>query len=132
LFISSWLFGSLTLLAFLGALSLSTLFLQNVEARIKAQNVITSILGVEINNRKESPDDRERVEVEPELDVAIESFFKKIIKQFISSWYSTITQDESFVWNIKVELTAAIREIARRLRNVIGVNWKLMSGGNNS
>jgi PXA domain len=123
----SWFFGSLTLLAFLGALSLSSLFLQNVEARIKVQNVITSILGVEISNLNEPPDDKERVEVEHELDVAIESFFKNIIKQFISSWYSAITQDESFVWNIKVELTAAIREIARRLRNVIGVNWKFMS-----
>jgi PXA domain len=63
-------------------------------------------------------DESGQVEVEQELDIAIESFFKRIIKQFISSWYSSITRDESFAWDIKVEITEAIREIALRLRDV--------------
>lgn len=65
---------------------------------------------------KEPPD--ERIEVEPELDDAIESFFTRIIRTFISSWYSNLTQDETFVWSIKLELTEAIREIAKRVMNV--------------
>lgn len=56
--------------------------------------------------------------VAPELDAAVESFFKKIIENFVNSWYSTITQDETFVWNIKVEIAEILRKLALRLRNV--------------
>lgn len=106
------------MIVFLGALSLSSLLLYNVDARSKVQSVITSILAVKLSNESKPPDDGEIFKVSHELDVAVENFFKRIIETFINSWYSTITQDESFAWDIKVQITQAIREIARRVNNV--------------
>lgn len=70
-----------------------------------------------MNNANKPPDD-ESDKVEHELDSAIESFFKRIIKNFISNWYSVITQDEAFVWNIKAELATSLRRFAFRLKEV--------------
>lgn len=98
------------------ALSLSSYLQYNDEVRKKVQNVITSLLSLNIANANKPPD--RDIKVDPELDNAIESFFKRIITTFISSWYSNLTHDENFVWNIKLELTEAIREIALRIKNV--------------
>jgi PXA domain len=112
--LDSWT-GLITLLIFLGAISLSTFILQNVEARKTVQNALTSILGVNLNANK--PQD-ESDKVQAELDEAIESFFRKIIKNFISSWYTNLSSDESFVWNLKQEITGAGRQLASRVKNV--------------
>lgn len=109
--------GTFTLVVSLCALSLSTLLLHNVEAKLKVQSVITSALNLG-NTKQQPPDDSEKIEVAEELDAALESFFKRIIRNFISSWYSNVTQDETFVWNIKLEITEALRKIAIRLRDV--------------
>lgn len=112
----SWILGSFTLLVSICALWLTTLLLTNDEAKQKVQSVITSLLS--LNLVKSNQPRNEKIEVTEELDLAIESFFKRIIRNFISSWYSNVTQDEMFVWNIKQELAEAIREIALRLRDV--------------
>lgn len=110
--------GTFTLVVSLCALSLSTLLLHNAEAKQKVQSVITSALNL-VNTKQQPPaDDSEKIEVAEELDAALESFFKRIIRNFISSWYSNVTQDETFVWNIKQEITEALRKIAIRLRDV--------------
>lgn len=114
MFFSSW-FGLITLLIFLSAISLSTFVLQNVEARKIVQNSLTSILGVQLDN--EPPD--EKGTVQTELDNAIESFFRKIIENFISSWYSSLSSDETFVCNLKQEITEAVRQLAVRVKNVM-------------
>lgn len=76
-----------------------------------------SILSLTFSSNKSSGKDV-AVEVDKELDAAIAKFFNSVIKTFISNWYSTITQDEAFVWNVKVEIAEAIRKIAIRLKNV--------------
>lgn len=76
---------------------------------------------MKLENEKEPPDDydiNKEVKVEQELDTAIASFFNRIIRTFISSWYSNLTQDENFVHNIKLELAVAVRKIALRIVNV--------------
>lgn len=108
--------GSITLLAFIGATFLSTLLLDNEKAKLKVQTVIKAIATVKVDKPPDEFVDKFRVELE--LDRAIESFFKRIIQTFISSWYSTITQDESFNWNVKVEISEAIRQIALRIQKV--------------
>lgn len=100
------------------ALALSSYLQYNDDVKRKVQNVITSLLNVNLANANKPPDVDKSIIVEEELDGAIESFFKRIIRTFISSWYSNLTQDETFVWNIKLELTEAVREIALRIRNV--------------
>jgi hypothetical protein len=108
---------------FLGAVSLSTFTLHNAEAKIKVQNVIMAMLAVKLINANKPPDDDESGKVvQVQLDNAIESFFKKIIRNFISSWYSTISHDETFVWDVKVEITGAMRKLAQRLRAVRNPN----------
>lgn len=104
------------MLIFLGAISLSTFILQNVEARKKVQNALTTILGIQLDNANKPPDESNKVQVE--LDEAIESFFRKIIKNFVNSWYSNLTCDETFVWNLKQEITEAVRKLAERVRKV--------------
>lgn len=114
----SFILGSfLTLLVLLCALSLSAYTLRHENARRKVQNVLLSIVAVKLENSNKPPDDEGHL-VAPELDNAIESFLKKIVENFVNSWYSTITQDETFVWNIKVEVAEILRKLALRLRNV--------------
>lgn len=106
----------MTLFGLAGALTLSQLLLKSEDARNKVQSVLMSILSL----KAADPilDGGNKIKVEKELDQALENFFKKIIKTFISSWYTNVTQDESFVLNIKLELTEAIRTIAQRLSGV--------------
>lgn len=113
----SWFYGSLTFSTFIGALLLSSILQDNDEAKGKVQRLTTSILSLNIEIARKHPE-TEAILVDKELDKAIESFFKRIIKTFISSWYSSITHDETFVWNVKLEITEAIRNIAIRLKTV--------------
>ena len=100
----------------LGAISLSTFVLQNVEARKTVQNVILSIVDIDLLNSKETEHDNDKVQFE--LDEAAESFFNKIIQNFITSWYANISRDESFVWNLKQEIAEAVRQITVRVKKV--------------
>lgn len=121
IFFFSWIFGLLSLLVSLCALSLSSYVQYNDNGQRRLQSIITSILDVKLENGKEPPDDydiNKEVKVEQELDTAIQSFFNRIIRTFISSWYSNLTQDENFVHNIKLELAVAVRKIALRIKNV--------------
>lgn len=110
----SFFLGSLTLLASIAAVLLSVL-LDNEHAIVKVQNFIKAILAVKSPSK--SPD-AETVEVEQELDQSIEKFFSRIIGTFISSWYTNITQDESFTGNLKEEVAEAIKQIALRIQGV--------------
>lgn len=114
----SWFAGLLTVAVLAGALAFSSLLLHNDDAKRKVQDVLTTVLGVTLKSSKQTPD--EKIEVEHELDVAIESFFKRIVSTFIISWYSNITQDEAFSFFVKLQITKVVREIALRLRDVSG------------
>lgn len=98
--------------------------LQNAEAKRKVQSFVTSILAVKLDNWENKPKPPDDDTADPELDAAIESFFMRIIRNFISSWYSTVTQDEMFVWNIKVEVSQAMQRLAIRLRSVSEFTFK--------
>lgn len=100
----------------LGAISLSTFVLQNVEARKTVQNVLLSILDINLPNSKETEDENYKVQLE--LDEAVESFFNKIIQNFITNWYANISRDESFVWNLKQQIAEAVRQISVRVKKV--------------
>lgn len=81
--------------------------------------MITSLLALNLKrNDEHPPDDSSKIEVDKTLDAAVESFFKRIIRNFISSWYSNVTQDETFVWNVKLGIAEAIRNVALRVRDV--------------
>lgn len=106
----------LSLLTLILAFALSSHLEHNDEAKRKIQDLVISLLSLKLVS---DPLKKEvGVEVDKELDAAIESFFRRIIKTFISSWYSNVTQDETFLWNVKVEIAEAIRNIAIRLKNV--------------
>lgn len=117
----SWILGLVTLIGLVGAFTLSQLLLNSDVAGEKVQKTLTSMLSLKSADQRFA-DGNNKIKVEQELDNAIESFFKKIIKTFISSWYANVTQDENFVFNIKLELTEAIRTIAHRVSGVSSFN----------
>lgn len=71
---------------------------------------------MKLNEATEPTDDNGKVDIE--LDKAIESLFKNILKNFISSWYCNLSRDETFIWNLKREITEAVRDLTARVRNV--------------
>jgi hypothetical protein len=123
-FCFSWT-ALLTFLALIGAISLSTIVLQNIQARQTVQNALISILDIQLPNSNRTQDEDEKVQVE--LDEAVESFFRKIIKNFISSWFVTVSRDETFVWNLKQEIAATVRQISVRVKKVSRASSCLLS-----
>jgi hypothetical protein len=121
-FYFSWT-ACITLLALIGAISLSTFIIQNIQARLTVQNALISILDIHLPNSNRTQDDDGKVQVE--LDEAVESFFRKIIKNFISSWFATISRDETFVWNLKQEIAVAVRQISVRVKKVRRTSTRL-------
>lgn len=95
---------------------LLSVLLDDEHAIIKVQNFIKAILAVKPN--KSPPDADTVIKVDQELDQSIDKFFSRIIRTFISSWYSNITQDESFTGNLKEEVAEAIKQIALRIQGV--------------
>lgn len=111
----------LTLLVFVSSLTLSAFTLRHEDARIKVQSVLLSILALKLDNANKAPD-ADRPLVSQELDSAIESLFKRIIDNFVSSWYSQLSRDETFIWNVKKELAEVLRKLSFRLRDVSAEN----------
>lgn len=109
--------AGLLCLVFVSVLLISSLTLHSKDAQNSLQKTAASVLAINLNSSNKPPDD-DGGKVLLELDVAIESFFRKIVKNFISSWFSNITQDETFVWNVKVEVAGALRKLALRLKDV--------------
>lgn len=119
----SWT-GFITFFILIGAVALSTFVLRNFEAKRTVQNALTTILNIKLERSSDFQDDTFQVQLE--LDEAIESFFEKVIKNFISIWFESISRDETFLWNLKYQISVAVRSVAIRMKKVSSLNFQVL------
>lgn len=72
----------------------------------------------ETKERSSDDEEHSKIILAKGLDSRIEQFFNKLLNQFISSWFSKVSNDDAFVHDLKFELANAFKKIANRYRNV--------------
>ncbi|CAG9798122.1 unnamed protein product [Chironomus riparius] len=118
-FLYSIFMGLYLIVAFIISLSLILYIVQSPSIKKQFQDIILKLL--KINQNARDPGDsgnNAKIIIAKDLDATLENFFNRLLNQFITSWYSNISNDRSFLCNIKFEIAHAVRNLAIRCKDI--------------
>lgn len=117
--------GLYLIVAFIISLSLVLYIVQSPSIKKQFQDILLNLLKT--NQNAKDPGDfgkNEKIFIAKDLDTTLENFFNRLLNQFITSWYTNISNDRSFLCNIKFEIAHAVRNLAIRCKNVSAIDIK--------
>ena len=117
--------GLYLIVAFIISLSLVLYIVQSPSIKKQFQDFLLNLLKTNQNAR--SPGDsgnNAKIIIAKDLDATLENFFNRLLNQFITSWYSNISDDKSFLCNIKFDIAHAVRNLSLRCKDVSAIDIK--------
>jgi hypothetical protein len=111
--------GLYLIVALIISLSFVLYIVQSPSIKKQFQDILLNLLKT--NPNVTNPGDLGKdgkIFIAKDLDTTLENFFNRLLDQFINSWYSNISNDRSFLCNIKFEISHAVRNLAIRCKDV--------------
>jgi hypothetical protein len=118
LFRYSFILGFHFTLLFTISLTFIAFVIESSKIRMQLQKVVETLLKSKSADAGIKSATDGKILLAKGLDERLESFFTRLLNQFIRSWWSEVSSDESFIYTLKLELTRAIRKLVVRYRNV--------------
>ena len=117
--------GLYLIVAFIISLSFVLYIVQSPSIKKQFQDLLLNLLKTNQNAKDPGDFGKDvKIFIAKDLDATLENFFNRLLDQFINSWYSNISNDRSFLCNIKFEIANAVRNLAVRCRDVSAVDIK--------
>lgn len=120
--------GLFLTLIFIISLSAAIHTVQSPSMQKRFQDVVISFVQQPNHDKEKEVTQRTQnsIRIAKDLNDTLENFLNRLLDQFITSWFSDVSSDTSFLCNIKLEIAQAARNLANRCNNVgllINLNW---------
>jgi len=117
--------GLYLIVAFIISLSFVLYIVQSPSIKKQFQDLLLNLLKKNLNAQDQGDFGKDvKIFIAKDLDATLENFFNRLLDQFINSWYSNISNDRSFLCNIKFEIANAVRNLAVRCKDVSAADIK--------